>query len=229
MTCQTIRTKYSGETLIYYADLLKTLAYNATVSTFVSATSPDAALVISNPSVLGVNTTVLDDRGAAYVIPANKGVMFSVAGGTPGDGTQEFTTVVVVRVTTSTGETVEEPFRLRVLKASGTQGDTLTLTQGDTYDGIANPLMRWAVATDYTDAWAVTLTIRDEDDAIVYTTSGVVASATLITVNITTPTGLTMTGCPGQWQGKFDVQVSKAGSVATIAAGKCYINEDQTR
>jgi hypothetical protein len=118
MTCQTIRTKYSGETLIYYADLLKTLAYNATVSSVVSVTSADPLLTISGAAVLSSNTTVLDDRGAAYVIPANKGVSFSVAGGTPGDGTEEFTTIVVVKVTTSTGETVEEPFRLRVLAAA---------------------------------------------------------------------------------------------------------------
>lgn len=105
----------------------------------------------------------------------------------------------------------------------------LVLTQGDTYDGIGNPKAQWNVTTDYTDGWVVTLTIRGSDDAVVYTTTGSVDSAILISVDIDAPTGLTMTGCPGQWQGKFDVELTKATSVKTIANGVCYINEDQTR
>lgn len=105
----------------------------------------------------------------------------------------------------------------------------LVLTQGDTYDGVGNPKAQWSVTTDYTSGWTVTFTIRDEEDNVVYTTAGAVASATLVTVDIDAPTGLTMAGCPGSWKGKFDVQMSKAGSVQTIAIGACYINEDQTR
>jgi hypothetical protein len=105
----------------------------------------------------------------------------------------------------------------------------LVLTQGDSYDGIANPKAQWTVTTDYTDGWAVALTIRDEDDAVIYTTAGTVVSPTVIAVAIAAPTGLTMAGCPGQWQGKFDVELTKAGSKKTIALGTCYINEDQTR
>lgn len=105
----------------------------------------------------------------------------------------------------------------------------LVLTQGDSYDGIANPKASWTVATDYSDGWAVMLTIRGEDDAVIYSTAGTVVSATVVAVQIAAPTGLTMSGCPGQWQGKFDVQLTKAGSKKTIALGVCYINEDQTR
>ena len=105
----------------------------------------------------------------------------------------------------------------------------LVLTQGDSYDGIANPKAQWTVTTDYTDGWTVALTIRDEDDAVIYTTAGTVVSPTVIAVAIAAPTGLTMAGCPGQWQGKFDVELTKAGSKKTIALGTCYINEDQTR
>ncbi len=113
--------------------------------------------------------------------------------------------------------------------ASPNVSGNLVLTQGDTYDGIANPKAQWTVTTDYTDGWTVTLTIRDTDDAVVYTTEGEVSSSTVIVVEIDAPTGLAMTGCPGQWQGKFDVQLVKAGSTKTIALGVCYINEDQTR
>lgn len=105
----------------------------------------------------------------------------------------------------------------------------LVLTQGDDYDGTANPKASWTVTTDYTDGWSVTLTVRDVDDAVIYTTTGEVVSSTVVAVTIAAPTGLTMTGCPGQWQGKFDVQMTKAGKKKTIALGVCYINEDQTR
>jgi hypothetical protein len=115
--------------------------------------------------------------------------------------------------------------------ASPNVSGNLVLTQGDDYDGTANPRAQWTVTTDYTSGWTVALTIRDADDAVVYTTSGTVVSATVIAVTIAAPTGLTMTGCPGQWQGKFDVQLTHTatGKKKTIALGVCYINEDQTR
>lgn len=113
--------------------------------------------------------------------------------------------------------------------ASPNVSGNLVLTQGDDYDGTANPKASWTVSTDYTDGWSVTLTIRDVDDEVIYTTAGEVVSSTVVAVTIAAPTGLTMTGCPGQWQGKFDVQLTKAGKKKTIALGVCYINEDQTR
>jgi hypothetical protein len=105
----------------------------------------------------------------------------------------------------------------------------LVLTQGDQYDDVANPKARWTVATDYTDGWSVALTIRDSNDTVVYTVAGEVVSDTVIAVAIDAPTGLTFAGCPGVWQGKFDVQLTKSSSRKTIAIGKVYINEDQTR
>jgi hypothetical protein len=105
----------------------------------------------------------------------------------------------------------------------------LVLTQGDTYDGIGNPKAQWNVTTNYTDGWGVSFTIRDKSDNVVYTNAGTVASATLITVDIDTPTGLPMVGCPGSWEGKYDVELVKNQSVKTIAIGKVFINEDQTR
>jgi hypothetical protein len=105
----------------------------------------------------------------------------------------------------------------------------LVLTQGDDYDGTANPKAQWTVGVDYTDGWSVAFTIRDAADAVVYTTTGEVVSSTVVAVEIAAPTGLTMSGCPGQWQGKFDVELTKAGKKKTIALGTVYINEDQTR
>jgi len=106
----------------------------------------------------------------------------------------------------------------------------LVLTQGDDYDGVANIRAQWNVTTDYTSGWTVRLTIRDKDDAVIYTNTGSVVSATVVAVTIAAPTGLEMTGCPGQWQGKFDVELTHStGKKKTIALGVCYINEDQTR
>lgn len=128
MPCQTIRSKYSGETLVYYADMTNTLGYGATVSAVVSVLSGDTLLTITSAAVLTVDTTVLDEDGDSYVIAADKGVKFTVAGGTP-----ESTATIVVTVTSSNGETIEEPFKLNVLKASGTSS-TLSLKQGQTGD-----------------------------------------------------------------------------------------------
>jgi len=114
--------------------------------------------------------------------------------------------------------------------ASPNVSGNLVLTQGDDYDGVANPRAQWTVTTDYTSGWTVRLTIRDADDAVVYTNTGSVVSSTVVAVTIAAPTNLTMTGCPGQWQGKFDVELThSSGKKKTIVLGTCYINEDQTR
>jgi len=107
----------------------------------------------------------------------------------------------------------------------------LVLTQGDTYNGVtgSNPKATWTVTTDYTEGWAVRLTIRDKDDAVIYTNTGTVDSATSVSVPIVVPTVSPFTGCPGVWQGKYDVQLTKSGSIKTIAIGVVYVNEDQTR
>jgi hypothetical protein len=107
----------------------------------------------------------------------------------------------------------------------------LVLTQGDTYDGTTggNAKATWTVSTDYRSGWSVRLTIRDKDDAVVYTNTGTVDSATSVSVPIVVPTVSPFTGCPGVWQGKYDVQLTKSGSIKTIAIGVVYVNEDQTR
>ena len=69
----------------------------------------------------------------------------------------------------------------------------------------------------------------DTDDAVVYTRAGSVDSATTISVPINVPTVSPFEGCPGVWQGKYDVQLSKSSSVKTIAIGVVYVNEDPTR
>jgi len=109
------------------------------------------------------------------------------------------------------------------------QNGTLAIVQGDTYDDIAQTKARFVTERDFTDGWTVTLTIRDKDDVVVYSVAGVVESDTSIAIAIIAPTGLPMTGCPGVWQGKYDVQVSKGGSVVTIERGPAYVYEDQTR
>jgi hypothetical protein len=110
-----------------------------------------------------------------------------------------------------------------------TNATTIELIQGDTYDGIAKPLLAFSVSKDYTDGWVATFTIRDEYDAVVSTTTGTIVSNTSITFALTAPTGLDMVGCPGSWKGKFDLQLSKSTSRDTIARGACYVYEDQTR
>jgi hypothetical protein len=144
--------------------------------------------------------------------------------------TKADTTAIISDIEDATDEVLAALQGSTVIQvASPNVSGNLVLTQGDTYDGIGNPKAQWNVTTDYTSGWAVVLTIRDKDDAVIYTNTGTVVSATLISVTIVVPTVTPFEGCPGQWQGKFDVQLTKASSVVTIAIGVVYINEDQTR
>jgi hypothetical protein len=139
-------------------------------------------------------------------------------GGGAGDTAEEIVDEIVARGITAIP-----------VQSGVTSAGNLDLIQGDTYNGTAKPLLSFPTSADYTSGWAATLTIRDTDDAVVATAAGVVASATQVTVSLTAPTGLVFEGCPGVWQGKFDVEVSKGTQRATIARGVAYINEDQTR
>jgi hypothetical protein len=151
------------------------------------------------------------------------------------DGTiTRYVTLRVELPTLTTAEEIVDEIVARGITAipvqSGvTSSGNLELIQGDTYNGTAKPLLSFPTSANYTDGWTATLTLRDEEDAVIATASGVVVSSTQVTVSFTTPTGLTFTGCPGVWQGKFDVQMSKSTQRATIARGIAYVYEDQTR
>jgi hypothetical protein len=164
-------------------------------------------------------TTGLVVDGAVYQFTANM-LELGPSGGGGGDATLAKQTEILAAIQGSEVIQVASP------NVSG----NLVLTQGDDYDGVANPKASWTVATDYTSGWTVRLTIRSAADAVIYTNTGSVVSSTVVAVTIAAPTGLTMTGCPGQWQGKFDVELThSSGKKKTIALGTCYINEDQTR
>jgi hypothetical protein len=157
---------------------------------------------------------VVDDGGDEFTTKA-----LSNAGG--GDATEAKQDQIISLIQGSEVLTVASP---------NVRGN-LVLTQGDTYDGAtgSNPKATWTVSTDYTSGWSVVLTIRDKNDAVVYTNTGTVPNATTVTVPIVTPTVTPYEGCPGVWQGKYDVQLTKSTSKKTIAIGVVYINEDQTR
>jgi hypothetical protein len=194
------------------------------VSQIQSGLATSAALATESTKITAIETfatrvtTGLVADGAVYQFTAN---MLELApSGTGGDATLAKQNDILAAIQGTEVIQVASPNVL----------GNLVLTQGDDYDGVANPKASWTVATDYTTGWTVRLTIRDSDDAVVYTNTGSVVSATVVAVTIAAPTGLTMTGCPGQWQGKFDVELThSSGKKKTIAIGTCYINEDQTR
>jgi hypothetical protein len=140
-------------------------------------------------------------------------------GGDCGDATEAKQDAILAALTTADIRRVALPI----------QDGTLAIVQGDTYDDIAQPKARFATERDFTDGWTVVLTIRDKDDAVVYSVAGVVESDESIAIAIIAPTGLPMTGCPGVWEGKFDVEVRKGASVVTIERGPAFVYEDQTR
>ncbi len=184
-----------------------------------SGLATSAALAAAKTILDKVDTGLVVD-GAVYQFTANMLELGPSGGGGGGDATLAKQEEILAALQGVEAIQVASP---------NVQGN-LVLTQGDDYDGVANPRAQWTVTTDYTTGWTVRLTIRDADDAVVYTNTGSVVSSTVVAVTIAAPTGLEMTGCPGQWQGKFDVELThSSGKKKTIALGTCYINEDQTR
>ena len=96
----------------YYVDLAPKLGTGETVSSVTSVTCSDAALTAANAAVLSTATTITtterDEDGntttRTYTIAANKGVSFTLSGGTVGSGCSTIT----VKFVKSTGKTDAE-------------------------------------------------------------------------------------------------------------------------
>ena len=122
MTCQTPETpclrKHVESNDTYYLDLAPKLGTGETVSSVTSVTCSDAALTAASATVLGVATTVTttarDEDGntttTTYVIAANKGVSFTLTGGTVGNGCSTITVTYVK----STGKTDAEDVQILI-------------------------------------------------------------------------------------------------------------------
>ena len=102
----------------YYVDLAPKLGTGETVSSVTSVTCSDAALTAANATVLTTATTITtterDEDGntttRTYVIAANKGVSFTLSGGTVGSGCSTIT----VKFVKSTGKTDAEGLHVLV-------------------------------------------------------------------------------------------------------------------
>ena len=102
----------------YYVDLAPKLGTGETVSSVTSVTCSDAALTAANATVLSTATTITtterDEDGntttRTYVIAANKGVSFTLTGGTVGSGCSTIT----VKFVKSTGKTDAEGLHVLV-------------------------------------------------------------------------------------------------------------------
>ena len=102
----------------YYVDLAPKLGTGETVSSVTSVTCSDAALTAANATVLSTATTITtterDEDGntttRTYTIAANKGVSFTLSGGTVGAGCSTIT----VKFVKSTGKTDAEDVHIVV-------------------------------------------------------------------------------------------------------------------
>ena len=102
----------------YYVDLAPKLGTGETVSSVTSVTCSDAALTAANATVLSTATTITtterDEDGntttRTYVIAANKGVSFTLTGGTVGSGCSTIT----VKFVKSTGKSDAEGLHVLV-------------------------------------------------------------------------------------------------------------------
>jgi len=101
--------KHVEATDIYYVDLAPVLGTGETVSSVTSVTPTDATITVTGAAVISENTTVTktirDQQGntdsVVYVVAANKGALFQLAGGTTGLGSSK----VTVKFVKSTGKT----------------------------------------------------------------------------------------------------------------------------
>jgi hypothetical protein len=216
--------EHATRSLTTFGTLVSDIWSNATRTlTAISDSSGITTLLgrIAGTLAAGTHEPQTGDSFARLGAPAGASIAADIAaieGGGAGDTAEEIVDEIVARGITAIP-----------VQSGVTSSGNLELIQGDTYNGTAKPLLSFPTSANYTDGWTATLTIRDEEDAVIATASGVVVSSTQVTVSFTTPTGLAFTGCPGVWQGKFDVQMSKSTQRATIARGIAYVYEDQTR
>lgn len=103
----------------------------------------------------------------------------------------------------------------------------LTLYNHRTYDGTAHALLSFTVSKDYSSASGVRLEIhpKDDPDTELKSATAVVASSTLITVDLDVDFGasLTFDGCPLVCEVGYALVADYAGGDETIATGKAYV------
>lgn len=115
MSCcvsRNILVHYEGESKTYYADLGEQIK-GRTITGVTSITSDDGTMTVGSLAVLSVDTDDYDGDGNAITIEANTGVSFTMAGGTAGDGYEDYTATVSIVFTTSAG-TEEARVRVKV-------------------------------------------------------------------------------------------------------------------
>lgn len=122
MTCLAPETpclrKHIESNDTYYIDLAPKLGTSETVSSVTSITCSDAALTAANAAVLTAATTITtterDSDGntttKTYVIAANKGISFTLTGGTVGNGCSTIT----VKFAKSTGKVDAEDVHILI-------------------------------------------------------------------------------------------------------------------
>ena len=122
MTCSAPETpclrKHIESNDTYYIDLAPKLGTSETVSSVTSITCSDAALTAANAAVLTAATTITtterDSDGntttKTYVIAANKGISFTLTGGTVGNGCSTIT----VKFAKSTGKVDAEDVHILI-------------------------------------------------------------------------------------------------------------------
>ena len=93
---------YEEENKTYYADLGEEIK-GRTITGVTSITSDDGTMTVGSLAILTSDTSDYDQDGNAITIEANTGVSFTMAGGTAGDGYEDYTATVTILFTTSAG------------------------------------------------------------------------------------------------------------------------------
>ena len=104
--------KHVDDTLLRYADFGPMLTSAETIVSATATCAADVALTVGTPVVLSSDTTVPTATGTR-VITADKGVSFSLSGGTPIEEDDEPVRITIA-ATLSTGKITVRTARLRV-------------------------------------------------------------------------------------------------------------------
>ena len=102
-----------GESKTYYGAMAE-FCKGRLLTSVVSITSTDSALVITNPQLITVDTNDYDGDGNAITILAYTGVSFTMSGGTAGADTSPFTATLFTKVTTSAGTEIDDSLKVAV-------------------------------------------------------------------------------------------------------------------
>tara|TARA_R110002020_G_scaffold368536_5_gene580374 strand:- start:9625 stop:10332 length:708 start_codon:yes stop_codon:yes gene_type:complete len=175
--------------------------------------------IVLTDSVAGIAIAVWNAVLTGTDLEVVQAAEFSIVTGA-GDATAASQAAILAKITPITNIYTSQP-----------KSETLNLIRGDAYDGTSNSKLTWT-ASKSVHGQTVNFTIRDSKDSIVLdqNTTGVTATATGTSVEVSLSTAATKLLDPAVSVFKFDVEIQfSEDSRWTIAKGIVCVEGDVSR